>query len=549
MRSSLFQWASLRAIFLAIGLCILVSCGDDNGDDIGPLHGGDKGDGDFNPNQGITKLDRIHVSNTFDVRFVVIGDPHFAAHRDWGVWKSDKKLGHGIGPLRAISSDINDECHDLKKDGPECAGVVLVGDLTKGDYWNHSLLMYRSLYEHDKTFGKDPYGENYDDDEMPSNDQKIKYPVFLTLGNHDDATERQETYRVREYVRMRIHDSDALFDGVDAGGNKISNYQESHGGDIYAWEWGNFHFIMGSLWMFYGYYDGNAQPKRRHEDWAKVDWLKDHLRAIGKEKPIVLFQHFGWDSSFSFDDDNNWWSHKCAEEVVDVICDREVVEGNNESCDSPYNVVAVFSGHTHAFGTNTIWLDDARTKSIPNYVVDDAGHDNDQAGYFYVRLQIKDGATGKGTLTGTAKHFHDGTNDEDWYGYNQSWHEDWGERDFQSTLFLRFDQGEPNSGGGHAEEDCAAIKSNGRYFDAQCDREYPVVCVVDAERKVWHLSSASYTWDTGKPHCRSYGQEFAEPRNIEEQMALMSVMRDAGVDKAWINYTDQYEEGKWEEER
>jgi len=59
---------------------------------------------------------------------------------------------------------------------------------------------------------------------------------------------------------------------------EISNYYYGKGSDLFAWEWGDVHFIWLGLWAFYGGYNGT---NRSDVDWDKVRWLEDHLKTVG----------------------------------------------------------------------------------------------------------------------------------------------------------------------------------------------------------------------------------------------------------------------------
>ena len=514
------------------------------GEPPGEPPGGDAGDGDFDPNQDVKKLSRKHVSNTLDVRFIVAGDPHFCARRYYGKWQLDPEIGHGIGALRYVTNDINHRCDWLDNhDGPECQGVVMLGDMTRGERWNHSMLFFRSLYEHDHTFSTDPFGEDCWDDEMPSNDDKIWFPVFLGIGNHDDMTERSEAKNCVSYIRKRLHDSNVLFQGKDKDGNEIENYNLFEASDIYAWEWGNFHFINMGLWAFYGGYENNSRAKTSY---SKRDWFVNHLRGVGKEKAIILFQHFGWDYFSLHDSSTTWWTQKQVDVLADAICDRD------PNCSDPFNVIAIFTGHNHEFGYADFCLhkdsNGKCTKSIPNYQVEDAGHDNDNAGYFHVRLNVMDGDTDdQGNLTGeivvnTIK-FCGGADSEDWDGYNTHVTEPWKTKSI-TTTFLTFDQGEPNNAG--EVEHCAMIKSNGRYNDEDERKKHRVLCQKDDG--TWGITDTwDYMWKEGFEACREMGNgwNYTTLESTEEQRDIIDLLNSTGSKGAWINYTDKPLQGKW----
>jgi hypothetical protein len=501
-------------------------------------------DAQFNPSGGVVRLPRKRVENTLDIRFFVIGDPHFTAeyniiaHNDTHYYIKNP----GLPALRAVSNNINTTCNWFKEHGlPGCIGGVSVGDMTRsgsdGFLPHHSVYYYRCLYDYDSDC-------NEDQKSHALNRYKIKYPVFPTLGNHDDPTEFDHAGAIRDYIRYRVNHSLALFQR-----ETVENYYMGNGSDIYAWEWGSFHFINMGLWAFYDKKDKD-HDNRATVDPQKISWLQRHLGAIGKEKVIILFQHFGWDG-FSFNGD--WWSHDNAELLRDLICDREVKVGGSTACDNPYNVVAIFTGHNHEWGYGGDILYGEGPRKIPNYQVDDAGHDlknnEGQSGYFHVRLNMKDGhLDAEGNFVGKMEvnqikltPASDPKDEEHIVEITRTAVEPWKTRDI-TTEFLRFDQGEPNS---HGADHCAEIKSNGRYNDTDCAGEKYIICY-DPDGKEWHISDYKHAWPEGFEMCHQSGWEFKEPKTVEDQRDIIQLMADTGRNPAWVNYTDLLD-GLWEE--
>ena len=499
-------------------------------------------DENFDPNQHVKKLGRNRAENTLDIRFILGGDVHFSAYRYSGKWKWGKDFNSGIGALRTASKHINYVCGQHE---PDCIGVIIAGDLTRGDYWNHSLFFYRSLFEHDRNFPNDPDGEDWWDEWMPSDDDQIKYPVYPSCGNHDDGDHNSDSL-VPAYLYSRLHESDALFTGKDHEGNVISNWHDNHKGDpMYAWEWGSVHFIQMGVWAFNGgYWDDNY----KHLDNNRVKWLQDHLKAVGKTKAIVLIQHFDWGS--------DWWLDEHKKILMDVICDRPVGK-DYTYCQKPYNVVALFTGHEHDFGYTEDILDGQGPRKIPEYRTDDTGHDCDGSGFYDVYINFM-GATesdADGKLLGKMDVYREYMTDcqkrgdfdtkaeslDIVYSYRRELFKT--QKIF--TGYYRFDQGEPNNSGDHGE-DCAALKTNGRYNDNRCDAELPVLCR-DSDDGSWSVIKNNVQWNEAYNVCKQNGKTFTEPKNNDQQIKAINVMADAGIDEAWVNYSDRAKEGKWEE--
>ncbi|MBL8582395.1 MAG: metallophosphoesterase, partial [Rhizobiaceae bacterium] len=164
----------------------------------------------------------------------------------------------------------------------------------------------------------------------------VHFPVYAGLGNHDlDQDGRPpdvDWYRneLRDYVRLN-HDPSAFFKASVPATNFDSL------SDCYSWDWGAVHFVQ--LNRFGG------DTRKGAAD--SLPWLVSDLAASAQGgRPVVLFQHYGWDpfseerwdpSRTTFDDegggDPHWWSDAERRALVDAV--------------SGYNVVALFHGHEH----------------------------------------------------------------------------------------------------------------------------------------------------------------------------------------------------------
>ena len=165
---------------------------------------------------------------------------------------------------------------------------------------------------------------------------RVHFPVYTGLGNHDlDQDGRPpnvDWYRreLRDYVEMN-HRSSVFFKPPVP----VTNYDPIT--DNYSWDWGGLHLVQ--THKFAGDVSKGAIDS--------LPWLKADLAAYaGDGRPVVLFQHFGWDpfstevwdpAARTFDDtgdgEPHWWSEAQREALHAAIRD--------------YNVVAVFHGHQH----------------------------------------------------------------------------------------------------------------------------------------------------------------------------------------------------------
>lgn len=513
------------------------------------------------------KLPRSPLSDTFDFSFLICGDqqPDLATQGQC-LFDIEKNIKKKIHRIRMTVGRMNEYC---KEDDKNCLGVIAIGDLTQHSC-NQELLVFRQIYENDYPGkdGGDVYCGCQRGDDLYSKGYRIKKPVYLGLGNHDDPSEVHEACDydsycytrsdktchsdfVLWYIRSRMYNSDALY--LDLL-NPVSNWHWSDYGSVYAWEWGNYHFIMGNLWVNYG----GWTEDRNSEDCCKLGWLKSHLEnAVGRSgKAVVLFQHYGWAESIP-----GWWSQDNADSLINALCRRD---SNEEPCD-PYNVVGIFTAHAHQFGHAEIKVytneDCTETYTFNNYIVDDAGPgdpasgDNRYVGFYRVNFKY---APSTGYPDKPITMTIDRIRGEFWINSgNYFWnYDDKYYTKHISTSFRDWAQGEPNNGYGN--EDCAWFDKNGRFYDAGCSRKEYVVCAEDHDTggRTWHvLTDQTRTWREAFEACFDSNNEwyFDLPKDLgssasvrfAEQVALKQAIADAGVERVWINYTDSLKEGDW----
>lgn len=164
----------------------------------------------------------------------------------------------------------------------------------------------------------------------------IHFPVYAGLGNHDldqDGTPPNiNWYRreMRDYVQMN-HRSTVFYKAP------VPSEDYDIGSDCYSWDFGGVHLVQMQR------FGGDAS----HGAASCLDWLKQDLNEYAASgKPVVLFQHYGWDpfsterwNSTKHDFDvtgdgpPHWWSDADRRALLDVV--------------KPYNVVGIFHGHQH----------------------------------------------------------------------------------------------------------------------------------------------------------------------------------------------------------
>ncbi len=247
--------------------------------------------------------------------------------------KTDAALLRHIAALNGLEKAIWPRLIKGKPTGFAAAGrpigrpraLVLGGDLTddgggqlKVPGEGRQLQQFASRY----TEGKGP--------------DRLHFPVYLGLGNHDldqdGAAPNRDWYRreMRDYVEM-THRSSVFYKAP----TPAEDYDVPS--DCYSFDLGRLHLVQ--LHRFGG--DGS------HGAVSCLDWLKDDLKNYAADgRPVVLFQHYGWDpfsieawdpAARQFDDHGpgkpHWWSAEEREALLAVL--------------KPYSVAGIFHGHEH----------------------------------------------------------------------------------------------------------------------------------------------------------------------------------------------------------
>ncbi|MEO3997712.1 metallophosphoesterase [Mesorhizobium sp. CAU 1732] len=165
---------------------------------------------------------------------------------------------------------------------------------------------------------------------------RINFPVYVGLGNHDldqdGPPPHADWYRreMRDYVEVNHRPSVIFKPPLPA-----SDYDMES--DNFSWDWGGLHLVQ--LQRFGG--------DTRKGAVSGLPWLKRDLATFAADgRPVILFQHYGWDSfsTESWDPDRktfddaghgapHWWSADERQALLDAIVG--------------YNVIGIFHGHQH----------------------------------------------------------------------------------------------------------------------------------------------------------------------------------------------------------
>lgn len=169
-----------------------------------------------------------------------------------------------------------------------------------------------------------------------SGTDQVHFPVYNGLGNHDldqdSVPPNVDWYRreMRDYIEMNHRPSVFYKPPVPAVSFDVLS-------DSYSWGWQGLHLV---------------QLQRFGGDTAKgaisgLDWLsKDLATYAGDGRPVILFQHYGWDpfsterwdsAAVTYDDHGtgaaHWWTEDQRRALLARLKD--------------YNVIGIFHGHEH----------------------------------------------------------------------------------------------------------------------------------------------------------------------------------------------------------
>jgi hypothetical protein len=267
-----------------------------------------------------------------DFQFFVTSDLHF--YRIW--YNINDQIGH---PAR-----INAMHAAAAAAGHPYAAVVVPGDLTTGPSADR-LGAYRSLWE----IGSLPGAS-------------INLPVYFGLGNHDISaqpdgfgTNATDGQRIWEYLdtQMATQHIDTSITGCLPNIDPLCiGFGPLSGSHNYSWDWQGVHLVMLNTWA--GDTDRAYSPPLGMNGLA---WLARDLNYyVGNSgRPVILFQHYTLGDAGS-----NAWSSQNLTDFTNII--------------KPYNVVGLFSGHTHSLGlygrSNAVNQPPGQTVSGPGTVLD-----------------------------------------------------------------------------------------------------------------------------------------------------------------------------------
>jgi hypothetical protein len=309
------------------------------------------------------KINQVDDTET-NIAFGLITDTHIDMSNC--LYEHDKTVR-----ARDVARCINIDCANAG-----CLGVIHMGDITNGNNTQY-VVAFRQIFENNYP-GHDggAIAGCWPDDgdkchDCYSKGSRIRYPVFPTLGNHDDPpfSSGDENWRkAQNYIEDRIIGASHLLD----------RYKEVN----YVWRWGQYVFIQLGKWAgSYEHEDSGAT------DPEKIAWLRKVLKKeVGNSGlGVFIFQHYGWDG---FSKEDRWWNDTQRKLEINVLCRRT---NSNSTC-VPYNVLAFITGHNHAPKFETIEAgkdSEGNDVKFDNYVMQSSGAaygDYDKYGFSIMHL-------------------------------------------------------------------------------------------------------------------------------------------------------------------
>ena len=214
-------------------------------------------------------------------------------------------------------------------------GVVHLGDMIDSKGTCQNIISYRQWWERDYALGTRPAIAGADDDDgwaYNTSGHRCELPVFPGEGNHDVVNYGSGQRNLAAYyVDDLIHNT------------SVGNHSwYAHPGDYisgYCWRWGRFFCVQLGLCG-----DASSCQRDNYSYTDKLEWLQSVLASgAGDSLPVIIFQHYGWDNSGS----QSFWSADSRRRMLNVLCNRPIDDTTTLQWNPPYNVVAIFSGHTH----------------------------------------------------------------------------------------------------------------------------------------------------------------------------------------------------------
>ena len=281
--------------------------------------------------------------------FAIIADTHIdASYAGWVIFENYKYRDTSkVKRNRDCVEWANKLQAGAKKIGIdwEWRALIHLGDMVDAMTSNggvQNLIAFRQIWEHSYP-GHDGgaiAGASDDNDTAYSLGYKIHdVPLFPCLGNHDNPDKDS---------KLKFQGFDYVEDMIKGANGILSWYTrpDGQGGMGYIWSMGRYVCISLGLWAGSCIDTDSECVSYNKLQWLK-EWLSDNIgdgKRFPKNTPIFVFQHYGWDS-WTIND--HWWSKEDYTKELNIFCRRDLFDDPQTVPGDPYNIVAIFTGHTH----------------------------------------------------------------------------------------------------------------------------------------------------------------------------------------------------------
>jgi hypothetical protein len=242
-----------------------------------------------------------------DLTFFVAADPHYG-----GSLKAREINQLMVREMNSMPGQMYPEDFGLKGKIHTPRGVIILGDIVDDGEAPDVLSTWQEYVE---DFGLKGEG-------------LLAFPVYEGFGENDGPSNGlvRNNLKNRNKIRPSIRSLSA--DGLH-----------------YSWDWGKVHFVHLNLYPgrageeLLNYWHRRISSDARYPKYS-LDFLIEDLRRNvgGPDRPVIIFQHYGFDSW-----SETFWTERERNAFLNAI--------------EPYNVVAIFWGHSHvsqAFSWNGI---------------------------------------------------------------------------------------------------------------------------------------------------------------------------------------------------
>ena len=245
--------------------------------------------------------------NDEDLTFFVAADPHYG-----GSLKAREVNQLMVREMNSMPGLLYPEEFGLKGQIHTPRGVIILGDIVDDGEAPDVLSTW----------------QEYVDDFGLKGDGLLAYPVYEGFGENDGPSNGLVRNNLKSRNKLRPALRSISADGLH-----------------YSWDWGKVHFVHLNLYPgrageeLLNYWRRRISSDARYPKYS-LDFLIEDLRRNvgGSDRPVVIFQHYGFDSW-----SETFWTERERNAFLNAI--------------EPYNVVAIFWGHSHvsqAFSWNDI---------------------------------------------------------------------------------------------------------------------------------------------------------------------------------------------------